>query len=119
MPPTPFICSFCSSYATYSPIQQITKHNAFVFFCFNCQTEFILLNNLSILTYSIYSYLNLNLYRWSVYNNIHSLWLINSTNIPGSIPNSNLTLLHSWKSNPPIITPSNFSILLPSLLLFL
>lgn len=116
-----FNCQFCGKYAQYSPIEDMKKFNAKVYFCYTCSVEYIYWGNGGYTSISIYSTYNNKMYRWSFIASTGEAFLfyVKIPGIPGTRRNDGVELIKSFKSNIPTITPANFVDKLAVYLLFI
>lgn len=116
------LCKFCSKNAEHRPLKEIAS--AFdVYFCYDCSTEYLYVakDDDELWGYSIYTYINNELYRWTMSGMGHAhIWLIGTPGVPGSIPNTNTKLVKTIKQKPlPDVTPKNINHKIKTWLTFL
>ena len=110
------ICKFCNQEAAYKPLKEM---NLFfdIYFCEPCLAEYLYYSSSisgteeDLWAYSLYTYINEQLYRWNVSMSGSGLiWHIKEPGVPGVTPNRKTKLIKSITQNPlPIITPQNIN----------
>lgn len=115
-------CKFCYQEVQYKPLAEMENYGVRVYFCYDCNTEYLYWMNPNIsdnISVSIYATHNSKMYRWTSTGVAAHLWYIKTPGIPGTRKNENLELIKTFNQDIPIITPDNFIEKLSVYLLFL
>jgi hypothetical protein len=118
-------CKFCDGYAIHAPVDEMKKHGAEVFFCHDCQAEYIYFIKKDICaSTSLYTKINNRMFRWTVTSaGIGTLSRIINPGVPGIKKNGKVEFLKSF--NPKLgqkfnsITPKNIYEKIKTWILFL
>ena len=102
-------CKFCNQEAEFKPLKEMQLHFD-IYFCKPCLAEYLYYpDEDEIWGYSLYTYINNQLYRWNVsgLGNAY-IWHVKKPGIPGIAPNRKTKLLKTIKQDPlPAVTPAN------------
>jgi hypothetical protein len=104
-------CTFCQKTATYAPIEEMELYSGKVYFCYDCQAEYIYVDD--ILSYtSLYTEIDGRVFRWSISKcGSTSIWRIIEPGIPAIRKNGRTKLVKYFdiKCGDPIqlLTPQN------------
>lgn len=117
-------CEYCGGSAGYSPIDEMNRHEADVYFCQRCKAEYIYFRRTEFLANtSLYVEINGKTYRWSHNRGIGQLWFIEKPGEPGVRRNDGIKLVRTFSpgvgESVPQITPSNIEEKVRTILVFL
>lgn len=118
------ICKFCNQNTEHRPLKEVASMFD-IYFCYSCNAEFLYIDkddeDKEIWGYSIYTYINNELYRWTVSGLGHGhIWFIGTPGVPGEVPNLNTELIKTIKQDPlPDVTPTNINFKIKTWLTFL
>ncbi len=108
-------CRFCQKEARYVPISRRTR-TLFIYFCDDCQAEYVFFEpgeNAPLFSYNLYTVINDQTYRWSVYPGgsgddkpLGTLSSIGEPGIPGERYNRRVRRVTSFEDFPEM-TPQN------------
>ena len=118
-------CKFCKQNVEHRPLKEVAG-TFDIYFCYPCSTEFLYVardinEDNEVWGYSIYTYINGDLYRWTVSGLGHGhIWFIGVPGVPGEVPNTNTKLVKTIKQDPlPEVTPTNINFKIKTWLTFL
>ena len=115
-------CKFCEKSSQYSPLQEMESHGVRVYFCHDCQAEYLYWSDGGSLSTSLYTTINDKMYRWTVSNNFNAiLWYVTDPGTPGVRKNKSLKFIKEFVNQAEVttITPQNIVDKLKTYLLFL
>lgn len=124
MSTTPLHCKFCKNDAPYSPISEMEHHGVKVFFCHPCQAEYLIFEDRTLASTSLYTQINHKMYRWTVSSvGTGTLSHIIDPGVPGVRKNGKVTQIKYFDPRKgetfPLLTPQNVNDKLRTWLLFL
>jgi hypothetical protein len=108
------LCQFCQTETAYAPLMDMKGH-AEIFFCSNCQAEYLYYTygteTISAFSISLYTEINDKMYRWTIYRDFYihraTLWWVGDPGIPGVKSNRKMKCLWSCSEEMPELTPQN------------
>lgn len=116
-------CKFCQDQATYAPLNEMEVHGVKVFFCHECQAEYVVFPDGTVASTSLYTKINQKMYRWtvtSVGNGI--IYHVVEPGIPG-VKKNKLSMVKHFNSKDgqaiQNLTPQNVNDKLKTWLIFL
>ena len=119
-------CKFCTSHATYSPIERMETFGIKVYFCHPCQAEYLYFSRNNIVSekpasYSLYTTINNKMYRWTTISGGGvNVWYVKKPGVPGVSINGGMELVaHIKEIEPFSINPQNIQTKLRTFLPFL
>jgi hypothetical protein len=115
----PIICRFCQNPAEHKPLPEAETLAMEIYFCFTCGAEYSTYSGRLNIYYSLYTFINNRLYRWSTGGVSSYLYYISVPGIPGVKVNSGVTLVTSFDSELLNITPQNINEKIKTILMFL
>ena len=106
-------CKFCKNEAPYTPLLDMEKFGVKIYFCYPCNTEYLVWSSLDNDFYgcSIYTEFKNKTYRWSTdnKNTYADLIVIDVPGIQGIKKNEGLKIIKYFNHDLPDITPSNIN----------
>jgi hypothetical protein len=114
-------CKFCNQEPEYKPLKEMENLGVRVFFCFTCNAEYLVWQNGSIGTISLYTIINDKMYRWTdIQNGVVACYHIVRPGVPGeSINESKIIFSLNPDQIKPDINPQNIAQKIRNYLLFL
>lgn len=104
------VCKFCKCQADHKPLETVQDYID-IYYCYPCNTEYLFfIESDELWGYSIYTYINNSLYRWSNSGMGNGIWHIEKPGVPGKSKNEGMTLVKAFRQDPlPDINPENIN----------
>lgn len=115
----PVICRFCKNPAEHKPLPEAETLNMKIYFCFICGAEYSTYCGKLNIYYSLYTFINDRLYRWSTGGVTSYLYYISGPGTPGMKANSGVALVTSFNTDLVQMTPQNVNEKIKTILTFL
>lgn len=113
------VCRFCKNPAQHKPLKEAQLVGVEVYFCFNCGAEYSTYGDRENIYYSLYTFINNKLYRWSLGGTTVYLSHIGMPGEPGVRVNEEVKVILAFPEEEINVNPQNVNDKTKTILLFL